>query len=116
MKNLRVNLLICLSCLAFGLISVSCSDESRTSADGGVGSNGGGSLEIVDVEAEAAAKLVADGAVAVLDVRTPEEFALGHIGSALNRNINDEGFAEAVKSLDPSKTYLVHCAMGRWRP
>lgn len=102
MKKPFVNLFICLALLALGLGSVSCSENS----------NAGLSLEVIDIDAEAAAKLVADGAVAVLDVRTPEEFSLGHIASALNRNINGEGFDEAVKSLDHSKTYLVHCAMG----
>lgn len=69
-------------------------------------------IEVVDVEADVAAKLLTEGAVAVLDVRTPEEFSLGHIANAIHHNINDDGFAEAVKALDQSKSYLVHCATG----
>ena len=102
MKKPFVNLFICLALLVLGLGSVSCSEHSNAAL----------SLEVVDVDAEAAAKLVEDSAVVVLDVRTPEEFSLGHIASALNHNINGDGFEDAVKSLDHSKTYLVHCAMG----
>ena len=69
-------------------------------------------MEVVDVGPEAAAKLLAEGNVAVLDVRTPEEFSMGRIASALNHNIHGDGFLDAVKSLDQSKPYLVHCASG----
>ena len=96
-------------CLVLGLSSISCSESV---SDSSTSSGGEESLEVADVEANAAAKLVADGNVVVLDVRTPEEFTLGHIANALNRNINEQDFGEAVKSLDHSKTYLVHCGMG----
>ena len=68
--------------------------------------------QVVDVGADAAAKLVEEGKVNILDVRTPGEFSNGHIANAVNHNIHDEAFAEKVKSLDHSKPYLVHCAAG----
>lgn len=49
----------------------------------------------------------------MLDVRTPEEFAQGHIAGAVNLDYNAPGFKEEVGKLDKSKTYLVHCAKGR---
>ena len=48
----------------------------------------------------------------VLDVRTPKEFAAGHIPGALNVDLNSPDFSQKVSSLDKRKTYLVHCAGG----
>src|SRR5688500_20152176 len=48
----------------------------------------------------------------VLDVRTPKEFAAGHIPGATNIDWNGADFANRAAALDKSKTYLVHCAVG----
>jgi rhodanese-related sulfurtransferase len=48
----------------------------------------------------------------VLDVRTPHEFAAGHVPGAVNLDVHDPKFKEKVAGLDKSRTYLVHCAMG----
>ena len=48
----------------------------------------------------------------VLDVRTPKEFAAGHIPGAVNIDWNAADFGKKVAELDKSKTYLVHCAVG----
>ena len=48
----------------------------------------------------------------VLDVRTPKEFAAGHIPGAVNLDWNAADFGKKVAELDKSKTYLVHCAVG----
>jgi len=48
----------------------------------------------------------------VLDVRTPHEFAQGHVPGAVNLNISDPKFRKKLETLDKSKTYLVHCAKG----
>ena len=69
-------------------------------------------IEVLDVEAGEAASLVAEGKVAVLDVRTEEEFASAHIAGAVLANIRSEGFKAKVAELDQSKPYLVHCAAG----
>jgi rhodanese-related sulfurtransferase len=50
--------------------------------------------------------------VVLLDVRTPEEFAHGHIAGATNLNYRAKDFGEQVAKLDKSKTYLVYCAVG----
>jgi len=57
-------------------------------------------------------KLRADKKNIVLDVRTPEEFAKGHIAGAINLDFNAPDFQKKVAELDKSKTYLVHCAGG----
>lgn len=50
------------------------------------------------VDAKEAAKLVASGNIAVLDVRTTEEFAEGHIAGATNINFMAKDFAAQVGS------------------
>jgi 3-mercaptopyruvate sulfurtransferase SseA len=57
-------------------------------------------------------KLRKDSKVVVLDVRTAEEFADGHMPGAINLDIRGGKFAETLAGLDKSKTYLVHCAVG----
>lgn len=54
--------------------------------------------------------LARDPDVVVLDVRTPEEYAAGHIPGAVNIDVNDDGFAARVAELDRSARYLVHCS------
>jgi phage shock protein E len=48
----------------------------------------------------------------VLDVRTPKEFAAGHIAGATNIDWNAPDFQTKVSGLDKSKTWLLHCAAG----
>ena len=48
----------------------------------------------------------------VLDVRTPEEFARGHVPGAVNLDFFDPQFRAKIDKLDRHKTYLVHCAKG----
>ena len=57
-------------------------------------------------------KLAADSTNVILDVRTPEEFAAGHLPNAVNIDFNAEDFEQKVAALDKTKTYLVHCASG----
>lgn len=57
-------------------------------------------------------KLRKDPKVVVLDVRTAEEFAEGHMPGAINLDIRGGKFAETLAGLDKSKSYLVHCAVG----
>jgi rhodanese-related sulfurtransferase len=57
-------------------------------------------------------KLRQDKNNVVLDVRTPSEFAAGHIPGALNIDFNAPDFGRKAAALDAKKTYLVHCASG----
>src|SRR5437899_6117949 len=65
-----------------------------------------------DVNVEQFDKLRANTNNIILDVRTPEEFAAGHIAGAKNIDINTPDFEKKITELDKSKTYLVHCAAG----
>ena len=67
-----------------------------------------------DVTPAAAQKLLAENKeVRVLDVRTPAEYAEGHIAGALNVDFKASDFAENVAKLDKNTTYIVHCRSGK---
>jgi rhodanese-related sulfurtransferase len=57
-------------------------------------------------------RLRADTNYTVLDVRTPREFAAGHVPNAVNLDWNSDDFEAKVLALDKQKPYLVHCASG----
>lgn len=48
----------------------------------------------------------------ILDVRTPSEYAAGHIEGAINIDFYSSEFEEMVKALDRDDTYLVYCRSG----
>lgn len=53
------------------------------------------------------------GADAVLlDVRTPAEFAEGHLDGALNLDFNGGELSAAIPTLDPDAEYYVYCRSG----
>ena len=49
--------------------------------------------------------------VIVVDVRTKEEFEMGHIAGAQNASILDDEFADRIREFE-GKPILVHCAAG----
>jgi rhodanese-related sulfurtransferase len=51
--------------------------------------------------------------VQVVDVRTAEEFAGGHLAKAVMISWTEPGFEAHAKKLDPSKPVLVYCRSGR---
>ncbi len=48
----------------------------------------------------------------VLDVRTPEEYAGGYIGNAINIDFYKSTFEADIRKLDKDKTYFVYCQAG----
>lgn len=49
----------------------------------------------------------------LIDVRTPAEFAEGHIEGAVNIPVELATFTQQVALLDPDMDYLVYCRTGR---
>lgn len=76
------------------------------------GQKDAGSTKVTHVNATAAAQLVAEKKVVVIDVRTPAEFAGGHIAGARLIDIGGPDFEQRLDQLDKSQTYLVHCRSG----
>jgi rhodanese-related sulfurtransferase len=48
----------------------------------------------------------------LLDVRTPEEFASGHLPGAVNVDIESADFPARLMALDKSRPYAVYCRSG----
>ncbi|MFA5607862.1 MAG: rhodanese-like domain-containing protein [Leucobacter sp.] len=48
----------------------------------------------------------------ILDVRTPEEFATGHLEGARLLDFNSGELAAAIPNLDPDAEYVVYCRSG----
>ena len=58
------------------------------------------------------AKKITDKSVVLVDVRTPAEFAAGHIAGAINIDFESGNFSADIASLDKSKSYAVYCRSG----
>jgi rhodanese-related sulfurtransferase len=73
----------------------------------GSGSSNGKALGVDDF-----ATLVAKDGVQVIDVRTPAEYAAGHLDGAQNVDVESADFATQIAGLDKAKTYAVYCRSG----
>lgn len=52
------------------------------------------------------------GKTLLVDVRTPEEFAAGHLTGAINSDYRGGDFAEEMKTWKKNKVYYLYCASG----
>ncbi|MBT8203378.1 MAG: rhodanese-like domain-containing protein [Acidimicrobiia bacterium] len=68
-------------------------------------------IELVTAQ-EAAATLQDNTPEIVLDVRTPEEFAEGHIAGAVNVDYYAADFSSQLEALDPDASYVLYCRSG----
>ena len=70
--------------------------------------------DIASVSALEFEKELKAASVRLLDVRTPQEYAEGHIDGALNINVQSDDFQQiAEKELSKDSTILVYCRSGR---
>ncbi|MEC9055027.1 MAG: rhodanese-like domain-containing protein [Verrucomicrobiota bacterium] len=71
---------------------------------------------IVHVDARQAGELLSDpdkkNSPIIIDIRTSDEFREGHLKGARQIDFLEEGFAEKVRKLDRSRSYLIHCRSG----
>ena len=102
-------LAVCVATLALPGALTSCSSSSTaTTASAEVGQAG----RPVRVGVAEFAALTGSPEVQVIDVRTPEEFADGHIAGAVNIPVQSSDFSARVAELDPNATYAVYCRSG----
>ncbi|REG90647.1 rhodanese-like domain-containing protein [Algoriphagus antarcticus] len=52
------------------------------------------------------------GAVRVIDVRTPDEMAEGHLPGSINVDFKNDNFKNEIAKLDKKRTYLLYCKTG----
>ncbi|NPV63451.1 MAG: rhodanese-like domain-containing protein [Methanotrichaceae archaeon] len=50
--------------------------------------------------------------LAILDVRTPEEYSSGHLEGAANLDFRSPSFRDSLTNLDKKRAYLVYCRTG----
>jgi len=74
----------------------------------GCGSSTGAKMGATEFQTKAS-----EAGVVVLDVRTPAEFAAGHIANAINIDVEGMTFGGDTSKLDKSATYAVYCQSGR---
>ena len=92
-----------ISCLVFAGCSSKPTDRPEKAT---------GALPI-DIDAKAAGALLEqEKPPVVLDVRTPGEFAAGHIEGAVNIDFKGPGFKDEIAKLDREQPYLLHCRSG----
>lgn len=54
-----------------------------------------------------------DKEIVVLDIRTPQEYASGHIPKAINIDYYSPNFKGELSKLDKNKKYILYCRSGR---
>jgi rhodanese-related sulfurtransferase len=101
----RLILAILSTALIFGVLAVGC-PAATTDTD----------QIIENISPQAALDLIQqneDNAdFIILDVRTPSEYADGHIEGAINIDFYSSAFEETLKTLDRDDTYLIYCRSG----
>ena len=78
----------------------------------GCGSSGSGS-GVTNVDAATFLTTASQSGTVVVDVRTPAEYAAGHIDGAINIDVEAPTFDTEIAKLDKNTTYAVYCHSGR---
>lgn len=71
-----------------------------------------GHAKFSSVDTNAFARVIAMKKVQLVDVRTPAEFAAGHIPQAININVNDEAFEAQAAQLNKARPVALYCRSG----
>lgn len=100
------------------LLLAGCSDSASTetgqpasSGAPAAGQSAAGGVRTVGAQEWLAGAGSGDGQV--IDVRTPAEYAAGHVSGAVNIDVESPDFTAQLAELDKSGTYYVYCRSGR---
>jgi len=87
------------------ILTAGCTEESEAPTQ-----------TIKDVTAEKAFNLIQENKsnpnFIIVDVRTPQEFAEGHIENAINIDFRSDAFKGEIGNLDRTTKYLLYCRSG----
>ena len=100
MKRPSVRLALVLAVVVAAIVA-GCSGSTSDSAAGGVRKVG------------AAEAVTMIDSRTVIDVRTPSEFAAGHVAGARNIDVEAADFGSKIAALDKNAPYLLYCRSGR---
>lgn len=95
------SLLTALVGVALTVVLAACSDGGATT----------GAVRVDDAQA-VADLLEAEPDRIVIDVRTPAEYAEGHLEGAVLVDYNAPDFAERIAEFDPDADYVIYCRSG----
>ena len=73
----------------------------------------GSSSTVQTVDPQAFLTTAKQAGVVVVDVRTPSEYAAGHVDGAINIDVEAPTFDAEIAKLDKNATYAVYCHSGR---
>lgn len=86
--------------MIFFVLLINCKDQNNDTAI----------VELITVEEMDS--LLEMEKVQLVDVRTPQEYADGHIEGAINIDFTDENFETLLSGVDKSKPVAVYCGRG----
>lgn len=69
-------------------------------------------VRVIDIDRAAELHQDLTKGLVVLDVRTPEEFATGHLAGAVMIDFNGPEFEAQIDALDRDTPYLLYCRSG----
>jgi phage shock protein E len=98
--------------LALAALALAGCAETATPTPDAASSSATADSGVRIVRADEAASLIERPGVTLLDVRTPEEFAEGHIEGAVNIDMQAPDAAARFTELDPDGSYVVYCRSG----
>ncbi|HEX5333122.1 MAG TPA: rhodanese-like domain-containing protein [Cellulomonas sp.] len=67
---------------------------------------------VTDVSVASSASVLAQPGITLIDVRTPTEYASGHLADAVNIDVNSDTFDSQVGQLPKDGAYFVYCHSG----
>lgn len=94
---MRIQKFFLVAAASFALVGVSACGSNSTST----------------VATDPVGQITLTPASTVIDVRSAEEFAAGHISGAINLNVENGDLEKAFSTLDKSANYSIYCQSGR---